>query len=148
MKTLLGIALIWISILAGSECCLARIEIVGIIKSVSGEVFISGPQKTVQALPNMKIAQGERIRTGKESSVGIIFEDDTVIALGPNSDITIESFLFNPIDQEFSFVAKLIRGTFSFITGQIAKLAPEKVILATPDATLGVRGTKFLVQID
>jgi hypothetical protein len=42
----------------------------------------------------------------------------------------------------------MIHGTFSFITGQIAKLAPEKVKFETPDATLGVRGTKVLVKID
>ena len=67
---------------------------------------------------------------------------------GPNSEMSIESFLFNPADKQLSFITRLIRGTFSFISGQIAKLAPKKVILQTPDATLGVRGTKFLVKVD
>jgi hypothetical protein len=62
--------------------------------------------------------------------------------------MSIESFLFNPVNKELSFIARMIHGTFSFITGQIAKLAPERVTFETPDATLGVRGTKFLVKID
>lgn len=123
-------------------------ESVGIVKAVSGDVFIISSQTSIRAVPNMRIIEGDFIQTGAKSSVGLIFEDDTVVALGPDSEIAIEHFLFNPVEKELSFVAKLVQGTFSFITGQIAKLAPKKVILETPDATLGVRGTKFLVKID
>jgi hypothetical protein len=148
MKTLLGIIMLVASFLAGSEFCLARADSFGIVKSVSGEVLISRSQSTLKAVPNMKIVQGDSIKTGDKGTVGLIFEDDTVVALDPNSEITIESYLFNPIDQELSFVARLFKGTFSFITGQIAKLAPKNVKFETPDATLGVRGTKLLVEID
>ena len=131
-------------------CCnaYAHQESAGIIKVVSGDVFITNAQMTIKAVPNMRISQGDSIQTGANSSAGLIFEDDTVVGLGPKSEMSIESFLFNPIKRELSFIAKMIHGTFSFITGQIAKLAPEKVIFETPDATLGVRGTKFLVKIE
>jgi len=126
----------------------AQVDSAGIIKSLSGEVIISGAQSPVKAVPNMLIFPGDSIQTGTNSSVGLVFEDDTVVALGPDSEIIIEDFLFNPVNKELSFIVKMIHGTFSFITGQIAKLAPKKVFFATPDATLGVRGTKFLVKID
>jgi hypothetical protein len=126
----------------------ARQESAGIIKAVSGDVFITSSQTTVKAVPNMEIIQGDFIKTGANGSAGLIFEDDTVVGLGPNSEMSIESFLFNPVNKELSFIARMIHGTFSFITGQIARLAPEKVTFETPDATLGVRGTKFLVKID
>jgi len=148
MKTFLGIIVLVASFLAGSEFCLARADSFGIVKSVSGEVLITRSQSTLKAVPNMKIIQGDSIKTGEKGSIGLIFEDDTVVALDPNSEITVESFLFSPVDQELSFVARLFKGTFSFITGQIAKLAPENVKFETPDATLGVRGTKLLVEID
>lgn len=121
---------------------------VGIIKSVNGTVYLRSAKVTVKAVPHMRISQGDYITTDRHSSVGLIFEDDTVLSLGPNSEIIIESFLFNPADSELSFVARMVKGTFSFITGQIAKLAPTKVTLLTPEATLGVRGTTFLVKID
>ena len=120
----------------------------GIIKTVSGAVFITNPETTIKAVANMRIIQGDSIQTGANSSAGLIFEDDTVVALGPNSEMLIESFLFDPHNKKLSFIAKMAHGTFSFITGQIAKLAPQKVKLETPDATLGVRGTKFLVKIN
>jgi hypothetical protein len=131
-----------------SNTALARQESAGIIKSVSGDVFITNSQTTVKAVPNMQIAQGDIIKTSANGSAGLIFDDDTVVGLGPNSEMSIESFLFNPVNKELSFIARMIHGTFSFITGQIAKLAPEKVKFETPDATLGVRGTKVLVKID
>jgi hypothetical protein len=148
MKTLLYIAFLVASLVAGVECCRAQTDSFGIVKTVSGEVLVSRSEKTMKAAPNMKIIQGDSIKTGEKGSIGLVFSDDTVIALDPNSEIMIESYMFSPVDQELSFVAKLIKGTFSFITGQIAKLAPKNVKFETPDATLGVRGTKLLVKID
>ncbi len=132
----------------GSLNASAQQESAGIIKTVSGEVFITNPETTIKAVANMRIIQGDSIQTGANSSAGLIFEDDTVVALGPNSEMLIESFLFDPHNKKLSFIARMAHGTFSFITGQIAKLAPKKVKLETPDATLGVRGTKFLVKIN
>lgn len=121
---------------------------IGIVKYVSGDVYLQSGESSIKAVTHMRISQGDHIYTTAASSVGLIFEDDTVVSLGPNSDIIIENFLFNPVEKELSFVARMVKGTFSFITGQIAKLAPKQVRLETPDATLGVRGTKFLVKID
>jgi hypothetical protein len=148
MKILLAIIFLITSCSLGSVTCLAQTNSYGIIKSVSGDVLICNAQKTIKAVPNMKFVQGDLIKTGTESSVGLIFEDDTVASLGANSEITIENFLFNPVDRELSFVVRLLKGSFSFITGQIAKLAPKNVKFETPDATLGVRGTKLLIEID
>ncbi len=126
----------------------AQPDSAGFIKTISGDVYITTAQTTVKAVINMPIEQGDIIRTGADSSVGLVFEDDTVVALGPNSELSIDGFLFKPAEQQLSFIIRMIKGTFSFLTGQIAKLAPKKVVLETPNATLGVRGTKFVVNIE
>jgi hypothetical protein len=123
-------------------------ESIAFVDSVKGEVLIVSSEVAVRAVQNMKVIPGDSIKTGSNSSVGLIFEDDTVVSLGPGSEMEIDEFLFNPAERQLSFVARMIKGTFSFITGQIAKLAPQKVILETPGATLGVRGTKFVVEVD
>lgn len=148
MKFFCGILFCIIFLLNSSLNTHAQLDSAGIIKTVSGDVHITSSQTTTKAVPNMRLLQGDSIQTGANSSAGLIFEDDTVVALGPNSEMSIDSFLFDPANKKLSFITRMIRGTFSFITGQIAKLAPEKVILETPDATLGVRGTKFLVKIN
>lgn len=121
---------------------------IGIVKSVSGNAYLQNGEKKVPAYMHMKISLGDQISTADKSSIGLILDDDTVVSLGPNSTILLKDFLFDPAASKLSFAAKMLKGTFSFITGQIAKLAPKKVNLETPDATLGVRGTKFLVKID
>lgn len=123
-------------------------ETIGIIKTISGDVYLTNPIAEIKAVPNMKLNQGDSIRTGPNSNAGLIFEDDTVVSLGSNSEMIIEKFLFDPAAKKLEFVARMLQGTFSFISGQIAKLAPNQVKLETPDATLGVRGTKFLVKIN
>lgn len=123
-------------------------ESIGIVKSVSGDVFLTNASSHIKAVPNMRINQGDSIQTGPNSNAGLIFEDDTVVSLGSSSEMSIEKFLFDPTAEKLEFIAHLLQGTFSFISGQIAKLAPDHVKIETPDATLGVRGTKFLVKID
>ncbi len=148
MKILLASSFYLVVFWCCSSCCSAPAPPIAFITTVSGEVFLVSDQSALQAVPNMKVFQGDTIKTGVAGSVGLIFDDDTVASLGPDSEIAVEKFLFNPVDNELSFVTKLLKGTFCFITGQIAKLAPKAVTFETPDATLGVRGTKFLVKID
>jgi hypothetical protein len=60
----------------------------------------------------------------------------------------VDEYLFDPLEKELSFIARLIRGTISFLSGQIAKLSPESVQLVMPAATIGVRGTHVLIKVD
>ena len=120
---------------------------VGIIKAVDKDAFIIRNGKTHTALPGMKVMMGDLIKTGTSSSIGVIFEDDTVLSMGSKSDFVIEEFTFRPVENKLSFVARIIRGTLSFLSGQIAKLAPGSVRLETPSATIGMRGTHILVKV-
>ena len=120
----------------------------GVVKFVAGEVFIASVDSSVKAVPNMKVQSGDVIRTSSEGYVGIIFDDDTVLSLGPSSEFALDDFQFDPAGQKLSFIARMLKGTFSFLSGQIANLAPQQVKLATPDATLGIRGTKLLVKVE
>lgn len=147
MKAFRIILILSVFIICSSVNVLAA-QPVGIVKSVSGNVYLQNGSSSIKAIPHMRISQGDRIVTEANSSVGLIFEDDTVVSLGPKSDMIVEEFLFNPAEKKLSFVARMVKGTFSFISGQITKLAPKQVRLETPDATLGVRGTKVLVKID
>lgn len=134
--------------LAGWSWSLADSIAVGIVRSVADEAYILRDQAQTPALINMKVMRGDVIRTGPSGSMGLIFDDDTVVSMGPESELVIDEFLFNPSEKKLSFVARMIQGTFTFLSGQITKLAPDSVRLQTPDATVGLRGTHVLVQID
>jgi len=120
---------------------------VGIIKAVNKDASILRNGKTHTATPGMKVMKSDLIKTGPGSSVGVIFEDDTVLSMGPKSEFVIEEFIFRPVENKLSFVVRIIRGTLSFLSGQIAKLSPGSVRLETPSATIGMRGTHVLIKV-
>lgn len=130
------------------SCLAANSSHVGIVKLFAGDVFIERGNSPIRAEVNMKLMNGDQVRTGANGKVGMIFEDDTLISLGSNSKMSIDDFLFQPSEKSFSFVVRIVQGTVSYISGQIAKLAPNFVRIETPHATVGLRGTHVFVKVD
>lgn len=121
---------------------------VGFVKSMAGEVVIARNNRTIIAEPNLRLYEGDVVQTGKTGKVGLILEDDTVISMGLNSRLAIETFAFRPNERKLSLIARVFQGTFSFLSGRIAQFAPGMMRIETPHATVGVRGTHVLIQVD
>jgi len=134
--------------LAASLAQGAAVEHIGIIKTLAGEVVVDRAGQSIKAEPNLKLYLADVVKTGADGKAGLILEDDTVISMGFNSSLALKSFLFQPNEKKLSFIARLYHGTASFLSGQIAKLAPSLVHIETPHATVGVRGTHVLIQVD
>lgn len=124
----------------------AESESIGIVKSVSRNAFIIRKGVSMQAVVNMKIMVKDVVKTGPDGAIGFVLKDDTIISMGPGSEIVIDEYSFDPIEKNMSFVARMLHGTASYFSGQIAKLSPESVQFETPVATIGMRGTHFLVK--
>lgn len=121
---------------------------VGVVKSVEGEAVIERDGKTITVVTGMAVKQVDIIRTHRRGHVGLVFSDDTRLSIGPNTEIAVDEYLFDPLERNLSFVLRLIRGTVSFLSGQISKLSPDSVQLVMPVATIGVRGTHVLIEVD
>ena len=72
------------------------------------------------------------------------FRDKTKLAIGPGSTVVLDDFVYNPKGSGSKVVLQLARGSFRFITGKANHDAYE---IATPTATIGVRGTAFDVYV-
>uniref|UniRef100_UPI004055DE55 FecR family protein n=1 Tax=Candidatus Electrothrix sp. TaxID=2170559 RepID=UPI004055DE55 len=94
----------------------------------------------------IRVKRGDKIITGANGALGVIFTDNTRISLGANSEINIDEYSFQPAQGTFGFLTELIQGTASYISGAIGKLSPKSVKFKTPTAVVGVRGTSFLVK--
>jgi hypothetical protein len=121
---------------------------VGSIKTAKGTVVILRQHQTIPARVGEKIYKKDSFKTGPEGSLGMIFKDDTLLSLGPNTEVTINEFLFSPAEGKLSIVTRLIKGTAAYMTGIIAKLSPESVRFETPVGNVGIRGTKFAVRVE
>ncbi|MCP4430776.1 MAG: FecR domain-containing protein [Gammaproteobacteria bacterium] len=123
-------------------------DIIARIKVVTGDVTVisAGKQHTVK--PGTELRESDTIVTGGNSSVGITFRDDSRTSLGPNTEIQVTHFRFEPARSEYSFVTRIVKGSLMFVSGLISKLSPETARLETPTATLGIRGTRFLLRVE
>jgi len=120
----------------------------GHIKIVSGSALIVRNSATVAAKPGQVVFANDALRTGGDGSVGITLMDDTRLSLGPNSEVRLERYVYAPAEGGFGMVLNFVRGVAAYVSGRIAKLAPDSLRLETPAAIVGVRGTTVAVRVD
>lgn len=120
---------------------------IGHIHTLKGSASILRGNLTFPAAIKGTIKRGDLVRTSKDGSIGIVMLDDTTLSLGPNSEIIIKDYAFVPKEGKFAFLAKMTKGTFSYIAGLIGKLSPDSIQLEIPNAIIAVRGTKLLVEV-
>ncbi|MGQ0677210.1 MAG: VCBS domain-containing protein, partial [Rhodospirillales bacterium] len=90
---------------------------------------------------NTPIFLNDVLVTAANSSVGISFVDKTNFALGGNARMTIDKFVYGP-GVENGALFNVVQGAFSFISGAVAKTAPDAMKVQLPTLTIGIRGTK------
>lgn len=134
-------------IIGNMTLCMAESESIGIVKAVNHNVIIIREGETIPAVVNMKIMLKDVVRTGPDGAIGFIMKDDTIISMGPGSELVIDEFFFKPVEKNVSLIARMFHGTVSYFSGQIGRLSPESVRFETPVATVGMRGTHFLVKV-
>jgi len=125
----------------------AQDDFAGSAKNVQGTVHVLRQAVEIQLEKGMKIYQRDIIVTGKDGSCGIILQDNTIFSMGSETKLAIEEFVFVPDESRFSLLARMIKGTFVYISGIIGKLSPESIHLETPVGTIAIRGTRFAAKI-
>ena len=120
---------------------------VAIIKKLDGDVKVQrdGTNRTLKI--GDKIIQSDTIITGSDGSVGLLFHDGTALSLGKESTISVEKYVVKPAERKYDFKLNMKKGLASFESGKIGSLAPESVEFRVPDGIIGIRGTKFFVEV-
>ncbi len=142
-------ALAW-SLVVLLACAAAAAEDtrIGTIKTLKGDARIIAGSGSVAATVGGAVRQNDTLETGLDGAIGLTFIDNTTLSMGPKSRITLTKVIFNPDQGDFAFATNIVKGTFMFVSGSIARLAPQTVQISTPVNTIGIRGTRFLVRID
>jgi hypothetical protein len=120
----------------------------GHIKTSSGAAYIVRNNATVLARPGAAVFETDSLRTGADGTVGITLKDDTRLSLGPESEVRLERYLYAPGQGGFAMVLRFARGVAAYVSGRMAKLAPDSIRLETPSAIVGVRGTTVAIRVE
>ncbi len=126
----------------------AQTEAIGYVKTVTGEAWVTSTGQRVKAAPGSAVMLGSKLQTGPAASLGVSFKDNTLMSFGPDTELTVDEYLYAPAQNELKLSTRLVRGTLNYLSGVIAKLKPDAVSVKTPIGVIGVRGTQFVVKVE
>lgn len=122
---------------------------VGVAAAVRGSVQVVRTAAVGSAIQSgAKLYLGDKITTGPAAGLQILLLDETVFTLGPDSQMTIDEFVYDPASAQGKLDAKLVKGAFRFISGRVARKDPRQMNVALPSGTIGIRGTMVYSLVD
>tara|TARA_B100001115_G_scaffold184166_1_gene185467 strand:- start:7 stop:1110 length:1104 start_codon:yes stop_codon:yes gene_type:complete len=105
----------------------------------NGAVITGGSGIGVKSMDTAVTANG---------TMQIDFVDETRVDITEHSRLLIDEFVYDPGNDRGSLGLKASLGTVRYASGQIAKKYKQNVKIRTPSATIGVRGTDFVLVVD
>ncbi|ACN17705.1 conserved hypothetical protein [Desulforapulum autotrophicum HRM2] len=130
-----------------SSARIFAMEHVGMVKNISGDVQIQRGGVLIPAHPGVKLMNADILITRAKGAAGVVFIDGSTLAIGPDTQFNIKGYQFEPDIKAYDFSMYLTQGSALYTSGKIGKLSPDSVKISTPRATVGVRGTRFIVKV-
>lgn len=130
-------------------CTLAQAaQVAGTVVNLSGPLLAKKADGTVKILSlKSEVEQGDTLVSEKGTYARIKFVDNSEITLRPNTQFKIDNFSYDEAKPEGdNAFFTLLKGGLRSITGALGKRNREKVGINTPTATIGIRGTTFIIQ--
>ncbi len=120
-------------------------RVIGRVERASGTTLAvrNGAQVTLNV--GDPVYENDAVQTGANSALGISFIDGTAFSLSANARLVLNRMVYEPNGSANASMMSIVQGTISFVAGQVAKTGDMKV--ATPVATMGIRGTAVEVQV-
>lgn len=115
----------------------------GVTAAVRGRVEIAAAAGAVGrvARSGEPVFLGNAIKSGSDSGLQILLLDQTTFTIGPDSELVIDEFVYDPGHGAGKVTATVARGVFRFVTGQVARNNPADMLVKMPIGTIGIRGT-------
>ena len=105
----------------------------------NGAIITGGSGVGVKSMDTAVTAKG---------TMQIDFVDETRVDITEHSRLLIDEFVYDPGNDRGSLSLKASLGTVRYASGQIAKKYKQNVKIRTPSATIGIRGTDFVLVVD
>jgi hypothetical protein len=121
---------------------------IGRIKRVYGHAEILRGDQTLAAAPGAVLLEHDILLTGPDGRISLAFVDNTRFSIGPASRVNVAQFRFDETTHTGSrFETRVDRGSLAVVSGQIAHESKDAMKVRTPTSLLGVRGTRFVVDV-
>ncbi|HEV2560424.1 MAG TPA: FecR domain-containing protein [Microvirga sp.] len=116
-----------------------RAQEVGTATAVNPRSTGTPPARSPRVLEiGLGLVQNERIATTASGSVQVLLADKTTLNVGPNAELILDEFVYDPRANAGRLAATLAKGALRFVGGNISHSGGATV--QTSNATLGIRG--------
>ncbi len=139
LSAVIGLFLILSSQVNSAEKLSIEKQLVGIVGAISGTV----KTETRQLKAGDKIYLNETIYAAPGSGTQILLLDQSTFTVGEDSEVVMDTFIFDPETNDGKIVASVKQGSLKVISGLISKKNPDSLTVEVPEGTLGSRGTEF-----
>ena len=120
---------------------------VGEIGKIRGSGVLERDGNVVDGNTGVGVQSMDTAVTAK-GQMQIDFIDETRVDITEHSRLLIDEFVYDPANGKGALGLKASMGTVRYASGQIAKKYQQNVKIRTPSATIGVRGTDFIMVVD
>lgn len=120
---------------------------IGEIADITGSGVVNRENTEIAGEQGVGLEMQDAIRTG-DGRMQLQFEDDTRVDVTEHSRMVIDEFIYDPNSGTGSLGMRATLGAVRYASGQIAKNSRANVNIRTPSATIGVRGTDFIMIVD
>jgi hypothetical protein len=132
------------ALIAFSAAFASAAQAAATVQSMRGDVRAGAEQLA----PNARVVSGTQITTGAGAQVVLRFDDSQTIVLNENTSFRITDFQYKQEDARANrAIFDLLRGALRVISGAVASRNQQAFALRVPQATIGIRGTDFMVAI-
>lgn len=120
---------------------------VGVTSATDGDPLGKPPQQNERILRiGIDVQANELITTRANDRAHLVFLDGTSLTVGPNAQLTIDKFVFDPASGTGELAVNATRGVFRLVGGKISKSQP--ITVTTPSSTIGIRGGIMLGEVE
>jgi hypothetical protein len=117
-------------------------QAVGSVNRTQGEARAEGQSPRAFSVGSL-IRFGDVVTTGAAARIEFTLADGTLVTMGERARLVIDEFVYDPARETGRASLNFVAGAFRMITGAIGKQPDRPLLVRTPVATIGIRGTDF-----
>ena len=121
--------------------------VAGTVKTLLGSAYVQRGSERVPVAKEMPLYSKDVIVTASSAFVGIVLSDGTKITAGANASLNLANYEFNEGTKKGAMKVNVTKGVIQVASGVLGKTSRENVQFNTPVATIGIRGTNFIIDV-
>ena len=118
------------------------------VKVSRGVVRIQRAGQAFPAPAGTRLKVEDTVTTGGNGSVGVMFADNSTLSMGPEGEVLLQRFDYDPTTYMGAFDAYVKQGTVSLQAGNLAQTGADNLRVTTPQTQLSGNAKQLMINVE